>query len=349
MKKRELPKKRVGQKPTRFIPSGSTLLNLAMSNKAKGGYAVGKIVNVIGDSSSGKTFLCLTAFAEMARNPRWDNYRLIFDDAEAAMEFDMDALFGNTASRLEPPNKTEDGEPKPSRTIEDFYGNVVRAVQEEKPFVYILDSFDALSSKEGQDRKEKFASGEEVGGSYKLDKQKAASEMLCNIADDIKNTKSLIIVISQTRDNISPMSFATKTRSGGRALKFYSTHEMWLAVGKTLKKKVRGKDRTIGVNTVVKLTKNKVTGKHTIIDFPILYTYGVDDTTSCIEYLVSEGHWKKKGGKIVAEEFSQEGQMKTLVKWIEDNNKESELQDIVESVWMEIEGLIKETGRKSKF
>ena len=76
--------------PDWLIPTGSTLLNCACSDLHTGGYGIGKITNLIGDSSSGKSLLALTSFAEVAMYTRYDDYRLIYDDVEAALEFNLD-------------------------------------------------------------------------------------------------------------------------------------------------------------------------------------------------------------------------------------------------------------------
>ena len=91
-----------------FVPTGSALLNLALSDRANGGFLTGKIVNVIGDSSSGKTFLCLTTLAETAHNPAFDDCLLVYDDAEAASEFNIEKLFGSkTVRRIMPRPSTQ--------------------------------------------------------------------------------------------------------------------------------------------------------------------------------------------------------------------------------------------------
>jgi len=77
-----------------LIPTGSTLLNCALSGNPFGGYGKGKVVNIIGDSFSGKTLLALTCFAEVCQQKRFDDYSLILGDVENALEFDIGTLFG---------------------------------------------------------------------------------------------------------------------------------------------------------------------------------------------------------------------------------------------------------------
>jgi hypothetical protein len=77
-----------------YLSTGSTLLNLACSGKVSGGFIKGHYYHFVGDSSSGKTFLCLTCLAEAAINPHFDDYQLIHDDAENGSLFDFGKFFG---------------------------------------------------------------------------------------------------------------------------------------------------------------------------------------------------------------------------------------------------------------
>jgi len=146
------------------------------------------------------------------------------------------------------------------------------------------------------------------------------------------------LIISQTRDNIGYGSlFAPKTRSGGKALKFYCTHEIWLAVGKKHKKM----EREIGSDVFAKISKNKLTGKKRNIEFPLYYDYGVDSIASCIQFLVEEKHWKKDRSGINASEFDVSLSEEKLIDHIEKNKLTSKLDKITEKVWNDIEEKIK--------
>ena len=329
----------------RLISTGSTLLNLALSDSPDGGFSMGKMVNIVGDSNSGKTLLALGICAEMAKYKRFDKHRFIFDDVEAASEFDLRKMFGaSVASRIEPPSVDVEGGFKYSDTIQDFQLNISRALANEIPFVWILDSFDAMTSEEAIGRLQDRLKGKEIGGSYRMDKPKIISETLSMVIRDIKKSDSLLIIVSQTRDNINPMSFEKKTRSGGRALKFYATHEMWMAVGE----KFKSRDRIIGVESKVKVTKNKLTGKVRHISFPIYYDYGIDDIGSCIDFMVEEGFWRISKQTIDAIDLELKGTRQYLINQIEENNLEVKLKKAVASSWKSIEDSLK-LKRKPKY
>jgi recombination protein RecA len=265
-----------------LIPTGSTMLNLALSDDPYGGFALGTINNIIGDSAAGKTVLLMSVFAGMAYDERFDEHELFYDEPEAAYSFNTEKLFGEEVVK-----RVDDS--IVSETVEDWHDNVLNKAKTGKPFAYGLDSMDAISSDDE-------INADVRKGTYGASKPKLIGQVLRKIATKIKNGNSVVFVISQTRDAIGVMFGDKKTRSGGKALKFFSTHEMWMAVKEHLKRK--GLD--VGVLVRVKVSKNKLTGKLRIVEFPIYYDYGIDDISSCIDFLMSEGRWKT--GKKEAEE-----------------------------------------------
>lgn len=335
--------------PGVYLSSGCTEFNLACSDKPNGAFSLGRMFNLIGDSHSGKTLMCLTMLAEACKNPFFDNYRLIYDDVENANEFDVGYLFGKVAEgRIEPPAINEDGDSKFSDTIEDFHFYIRDLLDQETPFIYILDSFDALIAQQDRDKIEEMMNarrkGKETSGSYRMAKPKKASEILSDICNPLKKTKSILGVVSQTRDNIDPTSFQRQTRSGGRALKFYAHHEIWLAPFQPIK----SKDKDIGNYVKAKISKNKVTGKRRIITFPIYNDYGIDDIRGCVQFLLREGVWKKNKQSIDAHHFGILSSEDKLVREIENRGLESKLSKIVGRKWTEIEDSLK-LNRKPRY
>jgi recombination protein RecA len=323
-----------------LVPTGSVMLNLACSDSIKGGFQPGKIVNIIGDSSSGKTLLALTMLAEVNQRSEFDNYRLIFDDAEEALEFDIAYLFGQgTADRIETGTR--------SNTVEDYYGNVLRALSDGRPFIYILDSFDSITADAEVKRSKEYENKKaDKSGSFKTEKARMSSEILRVIKGKLKETESLLIIVSQTRDNIGfGAMFQPKVRSGGKALKFYCSHEIWLAVGSKEKKK----GLEIGASVFAKVSKNKLTGKKRDIDFPVYYDYGVDDLTSCIDFLIAQKVWTKDKQKIKSGNFFAEPKtMPKLLDAIEEHEYEKALFKLAQDTWSGLEESIK-LNRKRKY
>lgn len=337
--------------PDELIPTGSTLLNLAMSGTIHGGGKKGTMINIIGKSHGGKTILALTAFAETNKKESFKNYGFVYDDVECANSFNMKYLFGTqTAKRIKSPRPEKEDEQ--SITVQHFHANILHHTKKENPFIYVLDSFDALDALEDQKKVNQMAEDLEKNktdsaGTYGMAKAKAGSSILRSITNKLARSKSFLMIISQTRDNVNPMSPQKETRSGGHALKFYANHEMWLAPIKKIKKR----DAVIGNTVRVKITKNKLTGKNREVEFDIYYDYGIDDIGSCIDYLLKMKHWTGGGNAKIntAGDFSFETCTRAkLIKLIERDAEEETLQLVVEKVWNLFEDSLK-LERKSKY
>lgn len=350
---RNHPVERQANKPKQkekrlLVPSGSVMLNLACSNTWRGAFEVGRMSNLIGDSSSGKTYLALEMLAQCANNPRFEDYKLIYDDVEHALSMDIESLFGRRlANRIEGPEGPLEIT-DPSRTIEDWHFNMKDAL-ENGPCIYVLDSFDALTCEADIDKIKEMRkareAGREIAGSYNMAKPKKASQILQDIVCEIEQSKSFLLIISQTRDNITPGSFEKKTRSGGRALKFYAQHEMWLAVTGKIRKTINGKQRVVGSEIKVKVSKNKLTGAFREVGFDFRHGYGCDDINSSLDFLIQEGVICK-GKKMSWNDI--EGTQDKLVQVIEDRGLETQLFKDVQATWLELEEKLK-PQRKSKY
>jgi len=329
-----------------LLSTGSSLLNLACTGNIAGGLVKGRYIIFTGDSSSGKTFFILTCFAEACRNQQFANHRLIFDDAEDGALMDKARYFGAAvAARIEPPRRDKDGTAIYSETIDDFYFHVDDAIEDGRPFIYVVDSMDVLSS--GQEQK-KFqerkvfarrprAGGKAPAGDYGDGKAKRNSAGLRGVISGIRGTENILIIVSQTRDNIENFTYETKTRSGGRALKFYAMLEIWTSIKKGLKRTVRGEEMKVGVIVKAAIKKNRISGKEWEVEVPIYYSYGIDDIGSMVDYLVKFKHWKDNDGTINAEDFDFVGKRDKLIRKIEEDELEKDLKAIVAEVWKDIE------------
>lgn len=338
-----------------LLSTGSTLLNLALSGKRNGGLLPGHFYLLVGDSMAGKTWLLKTIMAESCKNPFYKDYRLIFDNPERGSLMDHVKFFGKEmASKLEDPSKKGC-----SKTSEEFYDNVDDAVREGKPFFYGLDSEDALQPESAlklaskNKNKRKQASGgseQEIKGSYGTEKAKINSTGLRSAHNGLEDTKSILIIIKQSRDNIGPGAmFNPKTRSGGRALTFYAAVELWFSIKGKIRKTVKGKPRVIGTLLKIHVKKNRVSGLDRIIEIPFYPSVGLDDTGSMIDFLIEESHWTGgKGDSVVAPEFDFSGKREKLIEIIEEGNKEPELRKLTEATWKELELAIA-VKRKSRY
>ncbi len=340
--KKKLRKKKKTKRLTAkdFLSTGSTLLNLACTGKPYCGFAKGKYYFIVGDSISGKTFLSLTCLAEASINSNFSDYRFIYDNNEDGALMDIKRFFGEQVfKRMEPPERYGLGD-RYSSTIEEFYYFVDDALKQGHPFIYILDSMDSLSSEDEADKFEEHKTahrkGKQAAGSYGDGKAKKNSANLRRLLAPLKKSGSILIILNQTRDNLG-FGFEKKTRSGGHALRFYATIEMWSSVKRKITRFVKGKKRQLGVECQIQIKKNRITGKERTIIIPIYHSFGIDDIGSCIDFLIDEDYWQQTGNTITAKEFRFKSSREKLVRLIEDKEMEKDLRDIVGDVWNEIE------------
>lgn len=338
---------RISKDPKDCLDTTITLLNCALTDNPFSGFALGRVSMVVGDSSSGKSFVLLSALAAASKNPQFDDYDLYYDDAEAACDFDIEKLFGEKF--------IERVIPKSSNLAEDFYGHIMMAFDNKKPFIYVLDSYDSLTCSAELERaeiKRKAAAGEKLTkkeqtskGGYKTEKVKLFAEVFRRCRNEIATTKSAFIPVFQTIDAINSV-YSEKTRRGGNAPKFFSSHELWLRIVGS----ITSKGLETGVFTEAYIAKNKVTGKRRKIIFPIYYDYGIDNISTSIQFLTDQGYFEHIKHSLKVPYFGgfEKITPEKLIEHIEQNNLEDELAKIVGIAWNAREKTV-EIDRKPRF
>lgn len=331
-----------------LLSSGLYLLNLACSGTTKGFIRKGQFFFFIGDSSTGKSWLAMQIAAEICLDPEYDDYEIHYNDAEngALADIDIEKFFGKKLAKRIKVHRFS--------TVEQLYDFLNDLYKAGKKFLMINDSMDSLECEADiekfEEQKNARKKGKQVAGTYGTEKARINSRNLRRIANkELPKTGSIFINISQTRDNIR-FGFAEKTRSGGKALDFYSHLSIWTSKEKPIKQNVNGKDRSIGGNIKFKITKNRVSGRYATIIIPFFFHYGFDNILSCINFLLDEKHWKKTAGKVVMKEFNKAISLKAAAAWIEKTNNEDQLKKIVKKVWMGIEEQMRTTkDRKTRY
>lgn len=256
-----------------FFSTGCVGLDEALG----GGWVLGRVSNIVGDRSAGKTLLAIEAAANFKMtypdgHIRYGESEAAFDEAYAeAMGMPIEAVEFNP-------------EGKALKTVEEFFNDLRRVMRENKGkrILYILDSLDALSD----DAEAKRDIDE---GSYSMTKQKKLSELFRRAVQEIEESQLHLMIISQIRDKIGVTFGETKTRSGGKALDFYCTHILWLhEIGK-IKKTIDKVERVTGINVKAKVKKNKVGLPFREFTYPVLFGYGIDDLMASCDWLVEVG------------------------------------------------------------
>ena len=189
-------------------------------------------------------------------------------------------------------------------------------------------------------------------GDYGDGKAKINSTAIRRVVSRLAETDCILIILSQTRDDIGAGMFdEQKTHSGGHALKFYATVQLWSSVGRKIKKTVNEREMVVGVHCRIKTKKNRLTGKERTVEVPIYYESGIDDLGAMVDYLTYWKFWPKAKGGLIDATGDFEGVKKRreeLIKWLEDNDMREDLEDIVEAAWDDIEARLS-VGRKGKY
>ncbi|MCE5988992.1 MULTISPECIES: recombinase RecA [unclassified Pseudomonas] len=261
---------RMGDHERQAIPAistGSLGLDIALGI---GGLPKGRIVEIYGPESSGKTTLTLSVIAEAQKN----GATCAFVDAEHALDPEYAGKLGVNVDDLLV-SQPDTGEQALEITDMLVRSNAVDVI--------IVDSVAALVPKaeiEG-----------EMGDMHVGLQARLMSQALRKITGNIKNANCLVIFINQIRMKIGVMFGSPETTTGGNALKFYAS--VRLDIRRT--GAVKEGDEVVGSETRVKIVKNKVSPPFRQAEFQILYGKGIYRNGEIIDLGVSQGLVEKSG------------------------------------------------------
>ena len=292
------------------IPSGSLSLDIALGI---GGYPKGRIIEIYGPESSGKTTFALHAIAEAQKQ----GGRVAFIDAEHALDPTYAAKIGvNT-------NELLLSQPDNGEQALEICEALVRSGAIS---VIVIDSVAALVPQaeiEG-----------EMGDSHMGLQARLMSQALRKLAGAINKTNTVCIFINQLREKVGVMFGNPETTTGGRALKFYSSIRLEIRRSEQIK----DGSEIIGNKTNIKVVKNKMAPPFKTCNVDIMYGEGVSkegeliDLASDIAVLDKTGSWYAyKGEKL--------GQGKENVKEI--LKKNPEMREEIENQVREHYGILK--------
>ncbi|WP_456363912.1 recombinase RecA [Priestia aryabhattai] len=290
--------------------SGSLALNLALG---VGGYPKGRIVEVYGPESSGKTTIALHAIAEVQAN----GGQAAFIDAEHALDPVYAQKLGVNIDELLL------SQPDTGEQALEIAEALVRSGAVD---IIVVDSVAALVPK-------KEIEGE-MGDSHVGLQARLMSQALRKLSGAINKSKTIAIFINQIREKVGVMFGNPETTPGGRALKFYSTIRLEVRRAEQLK---QGND-VVGNKTRIKVVKNKVAPPFRTAEVDIMYGEGISkegeilDIGTEVDIVQKSGSWyayndERLGqGRENAKEFLKQNPdiRRTIEEAIMEFNKDSE-------------------------
>ncbi len=261
---------KMGEQPREAIPSvstGSLQLDIALGI---GGLPYGRIIEIYGPESSGKTTLCLSTMAQAQK----DGKTVAIVDAEHALDplyaeklgVDLDSLLVS--------------QPDTGEQALEIVDSLVRSGAVD---IIVVDSVAALTPKaeiEG-----------DMGDAHVGLQARLMSQALRKLTANVKNANCMVIFINQIRMKIGVMFGNPETTTGGNALKFYSS--VRLDIRRT--GSVKNGDEVTGNETRVKVVKNKVSPPFKQAEFQIMYNQGINRTGEVIDLGVKLGLVDKSG------------------------------------------------------
>ena len=322
--------------PPADLSMGNALFNLALSGDVKVGAGPGRYIHFAGSSSSGKSWLTIAMLAEAARNPAYDNHKLLFIDNELGVGFSIEKYFGKrAASRIESIRVS---------SLERFYDKM-SALMKEGPLVAVLDSFDALTDEAAlkkivEDTKARDAD-KDPAGSYSMAHARVNSARLRETVRELGATGSIFTGISQERANVNGGMFEPKSIiSGGRALKYWASIQVVTSLAGRIEKDIKGKKRLIGHKVRLKVEKNRISGKSRDVVLSFIPGFGFDEIGSIVDWLTEEKYLPAVNGRISTPWYEKAYYREELVKKIEDEDRESDLLELLQTSWTDLESLV---------
>jgi recombination protein RecA len=275
--------------PVESIPTGALSLDYALGI---GGIPRGRVTEIYGPESSGKTTLCLHIIAEAQKN----GGLAAFIDAEHALDV-------NYAKRLgvDTPNLLL-SQPDFGEQALEITDTLVRSNALD---IIVIDSVAALvprSEIEG-----------EMGDATMAVQARLMSQALRKLTGAISKSKTAVVFINQLRSKIGVMFGNPETTTGGNALKFYASLRMDIRRIAAIKEG----NEVVGNRTKVKIVKSKVAPPFKEVEFDILYNEGISKTGDLLDLAVNFNIVKKSGAWFTYEEERFQGREQMRQKLIE--------------------------------
>ena len=298
-------------------PSGSISLDIALG---AGGYPKGRIIEIYGPESSGKTTFALHAIAEVQKN----GGRAAFIDAEHSLDPVYASNLGVDINELLL------SQPDTGEQALEICDALVKS---EAVSIIVIDSVAALVPQAEIDG--------EMGDSHVGLQARLMSQALRKLSGSINKTNTIVIFINQLREKVGIMFGNPETTPGGKALKYYASVRLDIRRGEQIK---QGSD-VVGNRTNIKVVKNKVAPPFKTATVDIMYGEGVSYEGELVD-LASDANIIEKSGAWYSYNGNKIGQGKENVKLLLKDNVQ--LRDEIDKKVREHYGIYKKEKKKNK-
>ncbi|MDV5976174.1 UNVERIFIED_CONTAM: recombinase RecA [Streptococcus canis] len=271
------------EQKVQVMSSGSLALDIALG---AGGYPKGRIIEIYGPESSGKTTVALHAVAQAQK----EGGIAAFIDAEHALDPAYAAALGVNIDELllSQPDSGEQGLEIAGKLIDSGAVDLV-----------VVDSVAALVPRAEIDG--------DIGDSHVGLQARMMSQAMRKLSASINKTKTIAIFINQLREKVGVMFGNPETTPGGRALKFYASVRLDVRGTTQIKGTGDQKDSSIGKETKIKVVKNKVAPPFKVAEVEIMYGEGISRTgelvkiASDLDIIQKAGAWFSYNGEKIGQ------------------------------------------------
>ena len=268
-----------------FVSTGSTLVDIAATNRPTGGFPVGRISEITGLEGTGKSLMAMHALASTQQK----GGVAVLIDTETAVDEAFLSTIGVDVSKLIY---------CPVDTIEQVFELIEFMIEEvrskdssneKRLLTIVVDSVAAATTRVEAE------SGFDKDG-YATTKAIVMSKSLRKITNMIGRERVCLIFTNQLREKLNVMAFGDKyTTPGGKALPFHASLRLRLSTKGKLDQMRNKNKEIIGVQTVVEVKKTRMAPPHRKVEFPIYFDSGIDNYASWLDHLVKYGVFKKSG------------------------------------------------------